>query len=69
MIEGMGIQWAGTLLGCVSALLVPLPIYFYLRGAKIREKSSFAPTFPMAHKASAASPPNEGSNSDLEKQS
>jgi len=69
MIEGMGIQWAGTLLGCVAALLVPLPVYFYLRGAKIREKSNFAPTFPMAHKASAASPPNEGSSSDLEKQS
>lgn len=68
MIEGMGIQWAGTLLGCVAALLVPLPVYFYLRGAKIREKSTFAPTFPMAHKASAAAPPNEGSSSDLEKQ-
>lgn len=44
MIDGMGVQWAGTLLGCVAALLVPVPIWFYLRGAKIREKSKFAPT-------------------------
>ena len=51
MIDGMGIQWAGTLLGCVAALLVPLPLIFYLRGAKIREKSSFAPTFPKAVEA------------------
>lgn len=51
MIDGMGIQWAGTLLGCVAAVLVPLPILFYLRGAKIREKSVFAPTFPKAVEA------------------
>jgi DHA1 family multidrug resistance protein-like MFS transporter len=46
MFEGMGIEWAATLLGCIAALLVPVPIWFYLRGAKIREKSAFAPTFP-----------------------
>ncbi|KAH0351166.1 MFS general substrate transporter, partial [Aureobasidium melanogenum] len=53
MIEGMGIQWAGTLLGCFAFLLVPLPILFYLKGAQIRGKSKFAPTFPIANKASA----------------
>jgi DHA1 family multidrug resistance protein-like MFS transporter len=46
MFEGMGIQWAATLLGIIAALLVPVPIWFYLRGAKIREKSAFAPTGP-----------------------
>jgi len=44
MFNGMGIQWASTLLGCVALLLVPVPIWFYLRGAKIREASKFAPT-------------------------
>ncbi|KAH0335306.1 MFS general substrate transporter, partial [Aureobasidium melanogenum] len=53
MIDGMGIQWAGTLLGCFAFLLVPLPILFYLKGAQIRGKSNFAPTFPIANKASA----------------
>jgi DHA1 family multidrug resistance protein-like MFS transporter len=47
MFEGMGIEWAATLLGCIAAVLVPVPIWFYLKGAKIREKSAFAPTGPM----------------------
>lgn len=45
MFDAMGVQWAGTLLGCVAAVLVPVPVWFYLRGGKIREKSKFAPTF------------------------
>lgn len=49
MIEGMGVQWAGTLLGCVAIALVPLPVWFYLRGDRLREKSNFAPTFSMAN--------------------
>ncbi|KAF1930778.1 major facilitator superfamily [Didymella exigua CBS 183.55] len=44
MFEGMGIQWASTLLGILAALLVPVPVWFYLRGAKIRERSAYAPT-------------------------
>lgn len=50
MIEGMGVQWAGTLLGCVALALIPLPVLFYLKGAKLREKSKFAPTFSAANK-------------------
>ncbi|KAH0272173.1 MFS general substrate transporter, partial [Aureobasidium melanogenum] len=70
MIEGMGIQWAGTLLGCFAFLLVPLPILFYLKGAQIRGKSKFAPTFPIANKASANpddEPVSSGSVSDAPK--
>jgi DHA1 family multidrug resistance protein-like MFS transporter len=48
MFEGMGIEWAATLLGCIAAVLVPVPVWFYLRGAKIREQSAFAPTFPKS---------------------
>ncbi|KAI1344020.1 major facilitator superfamily domain-containing protein [Xylariaceae sp. FL0016] len=44
MFNGMGIQWASTLLGCVAAVLVPIPVIFYLYGAKIRQKSKLAPT-------------------------
>ena len=46
MFEGMGIQWASTLLGCVAAVLVPIPVIFYLYGHRIRAKSAFAPTPP-----------------------
>ncbi|KAF2632160.1 major facilitator superfamily [Macroventuria anomochaeta] len=46
MFEGMGIQWASTMLGILAVLLIPVPVWFYFRGAKIREKSAYAPTFP-----------------------
>lgn len=47
MFKGLGVNWAGTLLGCVALVLVPIPVAFYFYGAKIREKSAFAPTKPM----------------------
>ncbi|KAF7194006.1 putative transporter [Pseudocercospora fuligena] len=64
MINGMGVQWAGTLLGCVALACVPMPILFYLKGAKIRERSHFAPTFPMA----AGAAMEKSSESDPEKE-
>lgn len=45
MFEGMGIQWASTLLGCVAAVLVPIPVIFYVYGHRIRARSKLAPTF------------------------
>ena len=59
MFNGMGIQWASTLLGCVAAALVPIPVIFYLYGHKIRERSKFAPTM------SANMPGGGGANNDL----
>ena len=47
MFEGMGIQWAATLLGCVAIVLAPIPFIFYRYGRTIRAKSSYAPTAPM----------------------
>lgn len=44
MFDGMGIQWAGTLLGCVALLLVPIPFAFWRWGAQIRSRSAYAPT-------------------------
>ncbi|KAF7506250.1 hypothetical protein GJ744_012058 [Endocarpon pusillum] len=44
MFNGMGIQYAGTLLGCFAALLIPIPVCFYLYGRRLREKSRFSPT-------------------------
>lgn len=44
MILGMGIGPAGSLLGGVALALVPMPVLFYYCGAKLRERSAFAPT-------------------------
>ena len=57
MFDGMGIQWAATLLGCVAVVLAPIPFVFYFYGAKIRERSAYAPTFPPK----AAPPASSGS--------
>ncbi|KAI0420443.1 polyamine transporter 1 [Xylaria grammica] len=49
LFKGLGIQYASTLLGGIAALLVPIPILFYIYGPRIRAKSAFAPTaFPGA---------------------
>ena len=45
MFNNMGIQWAGTLLGCVASILVPIPVWFYFYGSTLRKKSKFAPVF------------------------
>lgn len=55
MFEGLGVNWTGTLLGCVALLLVPVPIWFYLRGQKIREKSAFAPVLPIKTETASSS--------------
>jgi DHA1 family multidrug resistance protein-like MFS transporter len=47
MFQALGVNWAGTLLGCVAMALVPIPILFYIYGAKIRERSAFAPSRPF----------------------
>jgi DHA1 family multidrug resistance protein-like MFS transporter len=54
MFAGLGVNWAATLLGCVAAILVPIPIVFYIYGHKIRERSAFAPTKPSDFQAQPA---------------
>jgi DHA1 family multidrug resistance protein-like MFS transporter len=61
MFNGMGIEWASTLLGCVAAALVPIPVIFYLYGHRIRKRSAYAPTpppgqHPMAQNGEDATP-------------
>lgn len=44
MYSGLGIGLASTVLGCVAAALVPVPVVFYLFGGNLRKRSKFAPT-------------------------
>ncbi|KAK4101040.1 MFS general substrate transporter [Parathielavia hyrcaniae] len=65
MFQGMGIQWASTLLGAIAAALVPIPIIFYVYGHRIRQRSAYAPTFSPSTKASGdAAASDEGNVSD-----
>lgn len=40
--KNMGVHWTLTILGCLSALLAPLPYVLFLYGPAIRRKSKFA---------------------------
>lgn len=42
MLKGMGVNWAGLLLGLFSAVLIPVPFLFYKYGKWLRQKSSYA---------------------------
>ncbi|KAL2863050.1 MFS transporter [Aspergillus lucknowensis] len=42
MFNALGVNWTGTLLGCVAVVLMPIPLLFYLFGSRIRQKSKFA---------------------------
>ena len=64
MFSALGVNWAGTLLGCVAAVLVPIPVLFYVYGHKIREKSAFAPTGPLAVQHPPLTDESETSESD-----
>ena len=42
MYKNLGVHWALTVLGVISALMVPVPYLFYVYGAKIRGMSHYA---------------------------
>jgi DHA1 family multidrug resistance protein-like MFS transporter len=39
MFENLGTQWAGTLLGCLAIVMIPIPLGFRTYGAQLRRKS------------------------------
>lgn len=39
MFENMGVQWASTLLGCLAAAMIPIPLVFRAYGPLLRSKS------------------------------
>jgi DHA1 family multidrug resistance protein-like MFS transporter len=57
MFKALGVNWAGTLLGCVALLLVPIPVCFLIYGERIRRRSAFAPTKPLIVEEEVESPP------------
>lgn len=42
MFENLGIQWAGTLIGCLSVIALPFPFIFYKFGYSLRLRSPYA---------------------------
>ncbi|KAF2019215.1 citrinin biosynthesis transporter CtnC [Aaosphaeria arxii CBS 175.79] len=44
MYTRLGVAWATTILAILCTVFAPVPIFFYIYGARIREKSKWAPT-------------------------
>ena len=40
MYASLGAHWAGTLLGLLQVVIIPIPVVFYLYGGKIRKRSA-----------------------------
>ncbi|PYH88016.1 MFS multidrug transporter [Aspergillus ellipticus CBS 707.79] len=53
MFVNLGVQWAGTLLGCLAAIMIPIPLGFILYGPALRRKSNFAPAPAVFQEKSA----------------
>jgi MFS transporter, DHA1 family, multidrug resistance protein len=43
MYENLGVNWATSVLGFIAVALMPVPILFYIFGARIRRLSRFSP--------------------------
>ncbi|KAK9329386.1 major facilitator superfamily domain-containing protein [Lipomyces starkeyi] len=43
LFRNLGVQWAGTLLGCVGIVLMPVPVLFFIYGKRLRKLSKYAP--------------------------
>jgi DHA1 family multidrug resistance protein-like MFS transporter len=46
MYHNLGVPWATSLLGFICVVFLPVPVLFYIYGARIRAKSKWAPTAP-----------------------
>ncbi|KAG0633073.1 major facilitator superfamily domain-containing protein [Tuber brumale] len=44
MFHNLGVNWAGSLLGFIAVVMIPIPIGFFIFGARIRKRSKWAPT-------------------------
>ncbi|KAK4078912.1 hypothetical protein Trihar35433_17 [Trichoderma harzianum] len=39
MFQNLGVQWAATLLGCLAAIMIPIPFVFRVYGHRLRKKN------------------------------
>ncbi len=47
MYESLGPHWAGTLLGLIQVVIIPIPVVFYKYGDRIRKKSVLISSMQM----------------------
>lgn len=45
MYHKLGVDWASSLLGFITVLMIPIPVVFFIFGKRIRSLSKFSPKF------------------------
>lgn len=45
MYRNLGVNWASSVLGFITVAMIPIPILFFIYGARIRAMSKFSPKF------------------------
>jgi len=60
MYNKLGVAWATSLLGFLAVALFPVPILFYIFGAKIRAKGKFVPQMGGPPGGAGGGPPGSG---------
>ena len=45
MFANLGVQWAGTLLACLAAIMIPIPVGLKFFGPSLRKKSRMLAAF------------------------
>ncbi len=61
MFDNLGVQWAGTLLGCLSLVMIPIPFGFIVFGKRLRAMSKYKPLGKGGKIVSNESSENSGS--------
>ena len=46
LYQNLGVQWATSVLGFIALALMPVPMLFFIYGARIRKLSKFVPNMP-----------------------
>lgn len=54
MYDTLNPRWASTLLGCIAALMMPIPFVLVKFGPRLRQKSRYSPTKPVKKETSPA---------------
>jgi DHA1 family multidrug resistance protein-like MFS transporter len=71
MFNNLGVQWAGTLLGCLSLVMIPIPFGFIVYGKRLRGMSKYKPVEKGGKRVSngtLGTSENEGSARERDKE-
>jgi DHA1 family multidrug resistance protein-like MFS transporter len=65
MFDNLGVQWAGTLLGCLSLIMIPIPFGFIVFGSRLRGMSRYQASKKVISQDTASSSHDENAKEEV----